>query len=387
MNLAYVTSYDTLDPHAFGGRGLYITQALRVQGFSLDYICPLEQRLWSSLVARVKTRYYDGVPRTRYTGTRDRILLKDYALQIARRLSDSNADVLFSPVSPGSQPIAYLDCSQPIVIWTDTTLAGVIGFYDNYRNLCKETIRDGMENERSALNRCSLAIYTSDWAAQIAINTYHLDESKVKVVPFGPYLECDRGLDDIKDMVASRPADKCRLLFVGMKWSRKGGDIAVNVAKKLNEAGLDTELTIAGCQLPENGPVHGFIKSAGTINKHTTVGLRELNKLMAESHLLILPTRADCAPAAIREACSFGVPCVTTDVGGIPTLVRNNLNGKLFSLDAGIEEYCTYICSLFSDYARYENLAFSTFNEYTSRLSWSVAGKSVKKLLSELVAV
>ena len=47
-------------------------------------------------------------------------------------------------------------------------------------------------------------------------------------------------------MIEARPNDRCRLLFVGIGWERKGGDVAVEVARLLNDRGLPTELTMLG---------------------------------------------------------------------------------------------------------------------------------------------
>jgi hypothetical protein len=42
-------------------------------------------------------------------------------------------------MSPCSQPIAYLDCVQPVVIWTDAVWAAVVDFYPEYSS--KLTLR------------------------------------------------------------------------------------------------------------------------------------------------------------------------------------------------------------------------------------------------------
>lgn len=386
MKIAYVTTYDATDRNAFGGHVYYMAQSLKSQSISLEYIGPLTQKYSYKFVFRVKEYFYNRLLKKRYTRSRDRILLKDYARQISRKLCGLNVDIVFSPMSPGSQPIAYLECDQPIVIWTDATLAGVIGFYPSFSNLCKETIKDGKANERSALSRCSLAIYTSEWAAQTAIEHYQIDPSKVKVIPFGPLVECDRDLGDVRKIVDSRPSNKCKLLFLGRLWHRKGGDIAFQVAKELNESGLNTELTVVGCHPIIDEPLPGFVRSLGYISKSTQEGANEINRLLAESHFLVLPTRADCTPFVFSEACSFGLPCISTNVGGISTIIRDDVNGKIFSKDASNEEYCTYISNLFSDKSQYKKLALSSFNEYQSRLSWSAAGQAVKKLLMDLIS-
>lgn len=83
------------------------------------------------------------------------------------------------------------------------------------------------------------------------------------------------------------------------------------------------------------------------------------------------------------EANSFGLPCLTTDVGGIPTLIKNDLNGKTFSLQSGASDYCDYILDLFANFSRYQELALSSFQEYEARLNWSVAVKTVQQIMSD----
>ena len=97
------------------------------------------------------------------------------------------------------------------------------------------------------LNRPALAIFYSEWAARDAIRFYNLDPAKVRVIPPGPGFDAQFTFEEAQQMVRARPKDRCRLLFVGMAWERKGGDIVVEVAKQLDAAGLPTELMLVGC--------------------------------------------------------------------------------------------------------------------------------------------
>lgn len=47
------------------------------------------------------------------------------------------------------------------------------------------------------------------------------------------------------------------------------------------------------------------------------------------------------------EASSFGVPSLATNVGGIPTAIKDGLNGKTFQLCANAENDCGYVLDLF----------------------------------------
>lgn len=384
MKIAYVTTYKATDIKNWSGSGYYIAESIKNQSISLEYINSLKEKY--ALLFKGKqylcNYVFKNSPVKRYLRDRNPLIVKNYAHQVYNQLSKLNPDLVFSP---GTIPIAYLKCNQPIVFWTDSTFSGMINFYPEFTNLCEETIKNGNATEKAALERCRLAIYSSDWAAQTAIENYQVDPLKVKVVPFGANIECNRDLDDIKTIVYSRYSNKCKLLFLGVDWRRKGGEIAFQVTKELNKAGLDTELIVVGCQPLIKKPFPHFVKSIGFISKINQTGLSQINKLLTESHFLILPSRAECYGVVFCEANSFGVPCLSTNVGGIPTVIKDNVNGKTFSLDANISEYCTYIINLFSNYSQYKKLALSSFNEYQSRLNWSVAGQTVKKLLMELM--
>ncbi len=379
MKIAYVSTYDAMDVRQFSGLGYYIAQALEMQSIPLEYICPLKERY--SLLFKSKVYLYKQLLNKRYLRDREPFILKEYSKQVAKKLSQINTDLVFSP---GTIPISYLECDRPMAFWTDSNFAGMIDFYPKFSNLCQETIKNGNAMEEAALQKCKLAIYSSEWAAKTAIENYNVDKSKIKVVPFGANIESNKNVDDIKSMIESRPTNVCKLLFLGADWFRKGGNVALEVARELNKSGLKTELTIVGCQPVTDELLPFFIKPLGFISKLTKEGKKQLEKVISESHFLILPTTADCSPHVLAEANSFGVPCITTNVGGIPTIVKADVNGKLFEKNSEPTEYCKYILQMFAKYSEYKKLAFSSFNEYQLRLNWSVAGQTVKKLLMDI---
>jgi glycosyltransferase involved in cell wall biosynthesis len=379
MRIAYVSAYNAQDSRCYSGLGYNIAQALENQSIFLDYVCPLKEKY--SLFFKGKKLFYEKFLKQTYLRDREPLILRAYAKQVEKKLSKLNTDLIFSP---GTIPIADLECEQPIVFWTDSTFAGMIDFYPTYSNLSAETIRDGHAMETAALQKCQLAIYSSEWAANTAIEKYHVDKFKVKVVPFGANIECNKSLDEIRSMIASRPKDVCKLLFIGVDWFRKGGNIALEVAKELNKSGLKTELIIVGCKPIVNELLPSFVKYLGYISKATEAGQKKINNLITESHFLILPTTADCSPHVLAEANSFGVPCITTNIGGISTIIKTDINGIIFDKQAEIIDYCQYISTFFTNYKRYQELALSAFREYQLRLNWRVAGETVKQLLLEI---
>jgi glycosyltransferase involved in cell wall biosynthesis len=129
------------------------------------------------------------------------------------------------------------------------------------------------------------------------------------------------------------PRDRCRLLFAGIDWVRKGGDTALHLSRS-NEQGASA-----------------------------------LNCLFKTSHFLIMPTRAEAFGLVFAEANAFALPSLATNVGGIPEVVRCGVNGATFPLSSEPAEYCTFIANLMLHYDEYEELALSAFSEFETRLN------------------
>ena len=379
MKIAYVTTYDSSDIHAWSGLGSYILKALQDSGQDTHTIKNLrEDRPFTS---RLRGAFYRRVLHKTYLQDRDPAILMSYARQVEKALEGTDCDVVFSP---GTVPIAFLQTKKPVVFWTDATFAGMIDFYPGFSNLCAETVKDGNRMEQAALSNCRLAIYSSDWAAESAKRFYDVDPEKVKVVTFGANIECARTERDINEITAKKSFDVCKLVFVGVDWFRKGGDIALSVAEKLNLRGIKTELHIVGCKPP--GSIPSFVVEHGFISKKTEEGRKRFDALMAGSHFMILPSRAECCAVAFAEASSFGLPSVSLKVGGIPSAIHDGRNGRTFSPDESHETWCDYIMKFMSSREEYSAMALSSFAEYSQRLNWTSAGREVANLLSQIRA-
>lgn len=378
MRISYVTTYDALDIHNWSGLGYSIAKMLKEQNADIDYIGNLKTQV--NFLLKVKRRAYLNFSHKTFDIRREPFIAKQYAEQVQTKMN-SNTDIVFSP---GSVPIALLNSNKPKVFYTDATFAGMLGFYDSFSNLCSETIKHGNYLEKRALETSKLVIYSSDWAAKTAIDNYHVSPDKIKVVPFGANIDCKRNLNDIKDIVNNRSINTLNLLFIGVDWIRKGGDLAVNITKKLNDLGIKTTLHIVGIgRLPfENIP--GFIVNHGYISKSSQEGTYKIEQLFINSHFLLLPSKADCTPVVYSEANSYGLPCISSDVGGIPTIIRDDINGKKISLKSDLTEWSNYISGIFSDKAKYNALCLSSFGEYENRLNWNVAGKTIMNFMKEM---
>ncbi len=171
---------------------------------------------------------------------------------------------------------------------------------------------------------------------------------------------------------------------MGVNWQRKGGDMALKVAQRLNDEGLATELHVVGCTPP--GDIPSFVKVHGFINRETEAGKAHIDQMFQSAHFLIYPTKADALGMVLSEAAAFGVPALASNVGGIPGLVKADITGQTFAVDADPDEYCAFVMSYMNDTNQYQSLAYSTFENYKNNMSWPAVGAQARAAFRELLA-
>ena len=375
MRIAYVTTYDSADVHAWSGAGHHIMKALETAGCEIVPVGGLRKPGFVGHAARTAFHRLRGKA---YQRDRDPALLRAYARQVGERLEQLDVDVVFSP---GTIPIAKLETNLPVVFWTDAVFDSLVGYYPEFSNFCGTTLRDGHAMEQEALTRASLAIYASEWAAEEACQHYEVDPAKIRVVPFGANVE---GVAAIEEVIATRSVDECNLLMIGVDWERKGGEIAAGVATELHKRGLECRLDVVGCELPAGLPP--YVVGHGFVSKKTAAGRAKYEELLRGAHFLILPSRAECFGIVFAEASAFGLPSLATRTGGIPSAVRDGINGQTFPVTASPSAYADFIEKMMAVPDNYRSLAHSSFRECEERLNWRTSGERVRELIEEMVS-
>jgi glycosyltransferase involved in cell wall biosynthesis len=383
MRIAFVAN-SYLDPgkhNSWSGLPFFIRRSLERVGVTVE-TCILSEP--NPLGGALRYAYWRFLLGRRYVRACEARVLRHYSKEIDRRLRSMKVDAVFCP---SSWPVAYFEGAVPTVFWTDACFAGMVDFYKSFANLAESSMVDGHAAERAALRNCARAIYSSEWAASTARDRYSADPSKIRVVPFGGNILEKPSIGEVAMFVSLRESRQCNLLLIGVDWERKGAEIAVETVKSLNSRGMPSRLTIVGCVPPRSSDLPPFVEVIPFISKETYEGGRRFTEICRRSYFLIMPSRADCTPVAIAEANYFGLPCLATDVGGIPSIVTDEINGHLFHLRARGDSYADYILDVISDISIYRSLAIRSAEEADRRFSWEASGAKVLSILSEVVAL
>jgi glycosyltransferase involved in cell wall biosynthesis len=378
LKISYLTTFDPVGITSWSGCSLYLSKSILAnESIDLDFIGPLKEK--KSPIFSLKRKYH-RLARRNYLPKVDPAVLRDYARQAAPALEASDPDVIFSL---DAHAIAYLETRKPILYFWDCTFLGNLE-YPWFNDLAAESVGYGHQMEQRALEKCRMAVFSSDWAVQTAIDGYEVDSNKLRVVPLGANLDCDRTPETVAQLIDGRSRTRCDLLFLGIDWQRKGGDVAYAVAKKLNGVGLETTLTIVGCMPDVGEALPPYVKCLGYIDKRDARGRAKIESLLARSHFLILPSIAESFGTVFCEASSFGTPSLARRVGGIPTAVKNGVNGQLFDKDADPLAYANFVLEQFRDFSNYRSLALSSFREYQARLNWAQSSRTLIELCRQL---
>jgi glycosyltransferase involved in cell wall biosynthesis len=119
-----------------------------------------------------------------------------------------------------------------------------------------------------------------------------------------------------------RPNHPVRFLFVGQLIPRKGIAELIDAFSQLPEG----ELYIAG-----DGPLRPLVNRAVQGGRVTYTGQLDrpgLQRLYADSDVLVLPSRYEVWGLVINEALEHGLPVIATQaVGAVDDLVRDDVNG------------------------------------------------------------
>lgn len=215
-----------------------------------------------------------------------------------------------------------------------------------------------------------------------------IPERKIRLVPNAiDVREYSRTIDR-QEAKKSMDARTDRLLVgsVGRLSPEKGFLDLIEVVKSLQESGFPIDLWIAG-----DGPQKGELQQ-----RIETLGLRESVRLLGQlgteaakrfyqaMDLFVLNSIREGLPNVLLEAMALEVPVIATRIAGIPTLVRDDVTGRLIAPSAP-EELREAIRGFLSDLGKSEGMAAAARAMIESQFSFDARMRKVAGIYGELV--
>ncbi|MGH7676974.1 MAG: glycosyltransferase family 4 protein [Gemmatimonadaceae bacterium] len=180
---------------------------------------------------------------------------------------------------------------------------------------------DAIAAREEKVYRSINTIFTiSEYLRQVFITDFAQSPDKVVAAGGGANLDVGR--------IAARkavPPDPPTILFVGVDFQRKGGELLLRSFERVRERIPSARLIIVGprdVQISQDG-----VENLGFLNKDVPADLERLERAYASSHVFCLPTRFEPFGIAYIEAMLYGLPCVGPRAWAIPEMIFDGETG------------------------------------------------------------
>ena len=274
--------------------------------------------------------------------------------------------------------------NNKVIHWNDANFQNLHNYYSGYSDFSTYSFKAAHNIQKQALDLSDIVIYSSEWAIKTAVSYYKIDERKLRIILFASNLKVSLNASEVNNVVNLRKQNIIKLLFIGVDWERKGGDYAVKVLNELNSKGYKSLLYIVGIEVNEELSKNQNIVQFGFINKTSLEGEKKMVELYKECSFFILPSQNDITPVVFSEANSFALPVISTNIGGIPSLIIKNINGDYFDISHFVEKSTNFIIKNLPASYEYVQLCNSSFLHYQNNMSWDQVAIKFKKILKDL---
>jgi glycosyltransferase involved in cell wall biosynthesis len=234
-------------------------------------------------------------------------------------LRRTGADIVFSHLWI---PLLADGCRLPTV-WSSEGISPAA--YYAYVNGNRWSLEDVVDLYRTAARPVSaLVIFTARCASNLVAACPELEE---RVYVIHPPVDTPGGA------VAPKPSlvdGVIRLLFVGADARRKGLPEALAAYRALPAGASRCRFTVVSRPPPD---LLGELQATPGVRFIPTAPAVDVGQLMAESDILVIPTRADTYAKVAVEAMAAGCAVVITDMDPLPEVVPDGQTG--FSVPIG----------------------------------------------------
>ncbi len=231
----------------------------------------------------------------------------------------------------------------------------------NYRGgEAKQYLDKSIHWVRPTLNRAATLIVPSAYLQKI----FSEFDFKTEIIP---------NIINLDRFTPKMNSQQCFHLMVARNLENIYGiDTAILAVKHIKKIYPQVRLSIAGSG-PQENELLALVKDLRLEDSVKFIGKitpDEMVQLFHDSDIMLNPSLVDNMPNAILESMACGVPVVTTNAGGIPFIVENNVTALLVEIN-NPEEMANAVIKLFQDESLFNTLTNNGIEE-VKKYAWNV---------------
>lgn len=145
--------------------------------------------------------------------------------------------------------------------------------------------------------------------------------------------------------------------FVGRLSPEKRPDLFCKIAKSLSNEKLN--FIIWG-----DGELYNSLKEEYSEFVSFRGYTNNIDNIFKETDLLCVTSLFENCPMCILEALSYKIPCITTNVGGIPEIIQVGVNGEFLEVENYSESFLNAYKKIILNYNNYQDGCYLTINKF-----------------------
>lgn len=157
-------------------------------------------------------------------------------------------------------------------------------------------------------------------------------ERKIKLINNAVEMVTDDNMNILRRSIRDQLSLSQKTLvigYVGRLSKEKGVKYLIESGVLLSAAKIPYKILIIG-DGPEKINLVNFAKHSGISENIVFLGFQEQpESYLPAFDLFVLPSLTEGTPMALLEAMSYGIPAIASDVGDVPKIIKQNVNGIL----------------------------------------------------------
>ena len=184
------------------------------------------------------------------------------------------------------------------------------------------------------------------------------------------------------------PADRpLTVIFLNRIVAEKGVLELVEAMAELGHSGKAVRCRIYGPESPICDQLRQRISAEGLTDRIELAGAvwdRQKEEAFLSADIYILASYVEGMPISLLEAMSYGLPCVVTPVGGVPSVIADEVNGLLVPVKDS-QSLARAILRLTEDAALRRRLGSRARETIVARFNWEISAQKIIALYNDVL--